>query len=298
MKDALRPLYRQVMDLLELILIPGFCALLPLSMTDRAVGFFARWGRLYNRQVHPGDPHLPGRSWDKPGLRARRRLYLTDYRDNYLYALRRLDRYMARYVDVRGEWPTQGGFVAVGLHWGPSMPMLRSLVHAGHRPRLVYRPERATDHPGWSIDKRFHRWHIRLLQDMCEHRAIRVGGAMGPIREALANRDVPILVPDAPSEDGWQTRTFPAGRHQVRLIKGTIRLLASTQTPFVMYRCFPRDDWRRRTLELRPVIQTGDEAAIGTAVSEFLVESLLERPELYFIWPHVRLVVDWPGPGA
>lgn len=129
---------REGLDLLELVLLPGLAAVLPWRVAFALFGRMARWGWLYAGPTEAALAQARAHGWggeDEAHWRWQRNLItLVDHADHYL-GMSRGPRWMARHLQVRGQWPTlEAGaapFVLATFHWGAGYWGLRHAAAAG-----------------------------------------------------------------------------------------------------------------------------------------------------------------------
>ena len=199
-----RFILQQGSDLVVYLLVPLCACLLPARWSRSLVARVSRWSWLMAPRCElawaQASEHT--RIADERAWKTRwRQVELLDARDLYLLVLGRKATVLAE-IDGAEAIETARGKVLVGMHWGPSISILRLLAVRGMQPTLLYR----NVEPALLRKRPFHYLFLRLavheIRTSCGGRAIAVKGAMAKLRERLAADGTDIVVLDAPPLSG------------------------------------------------------------------------------------------------
>lgn len=281
------PFLRQhISDLVAYVLLPLAALVLPAAVSRSMVHRVANWGWMLpdgdralaaaSRQVTITD----AASW----LRHWRRVELLDARDCFLL---RFGRSGAVFSEIEGldSLARADGLVLVGMHWGPSLCILRLLSAHGMTPTLVYRKVDA----GLKWKRPFQYLHLRVtvseIERACGGTAIAAGGAKRRLQERLQAPGIIIVLADAPAQAG---RPVLEGRllgQRCRFNAGFPGLLLESGRAFAFYAISLTPDGRvRKRLDIDGPHQADTHGAFMERYCGFLQAHLEEDSAQWRIW--------------
>lgn len=266
-------------SLRELAVIPGIGALLPWPLGFRWLSRQARNDALYREVCEAaaagaesvfeiGNPDV----WK----RRHRLVRLIDHCDLWLTRSRSA-AWLDRYVDVEGEWPRTGPFIAMTFHWGAGLWALAHLHRQGLRARfLSARIDRAAFH-GDGIAHWYARMRNAAVERMGGGPVIYTGGASASITSALAAGDVVVALYDLPADERRSTVTTMVCKRPVRLPAGLARLAAAGQVPVVPFAMDFNEVTGHRRLRIEPAFTPSDAQAFADRLGQSLTRLLGEN---------------------
>lgn len=277
----------------ELFLLPAMAALLPWRWCLPLFRRVARGRRLYAevdwmlRGAHSAGVVDNEEEW-RSALRLTR---IFSYADLYL-SMFRTDRWLARHVDVTGNWP-QGAFLAVTYHWGAGMWALRHLRAHGKRTAfLSIRFDRSTFH-----DSRLRYWY-GLLRTRETARAgggagvIFTGGSSAEIAAAHRENVCVMALVDVPPKPTQATAPVVLLGRPARLRRGLARLAIEQNIPMVSFRMnLDRESGRLKLWIDEPLTASTEDGLMGELAANFQA-ALDEDPCAWHSWSDVQCFLD------
>lgn len=283
-------LKREIRDALEFILLPAIIALLPAATSLSLARWLAQQPWLYHRYIQGAwenaqriadtYPSLPQTIWES----QLRLIWLWGHVD-FLWLQWRPNRLLTSpYFKISGQWPQQGGFIAVGLHWGSGFLVFPHLRQQGLEPYFIFRPNL---HPQQGYLERFYRrWRAKVHQRLAN--GIMTGGAYARLQTALRHQGVPVILMDAPPEPGKNTRPLPVANHTYRVAQGFLRLIVDEKKTFVCFRAGINMQSGQRQLVISPSYQAATLAEAQHLLGHWFTESLKQQSSAWLLWPHSR----------
>jgi hypothetical protein len=278
---------REIRDAVEFVLLPGLALVLPWPWCYRLFRRAARWNWLFRRYCR-GAYEQASQFLDIPDEREWRQrnrlLWLLDAAEYYLVRFRPGALMKEGRFEVVGDWPREGHFIAVGLHWGLGGLMFRDLNRKGHLPRLIFKRNVLGFAEQSRVENLYRRWRPRQYAKVGGGEPISTGGGFAKIVQMLDDKDVLIIVYDAPLMPN--SRPVPAtvlGR-PARLRSGTIRILAESDVDYVKYRLGYDFETGKRRLEISEPVNVHDQQAIVADLEEFLDDTLRLDSTQWYLW--------------
>jgi hypothetical protein len=266
-------------SLRELAVVPGLGALLPWRLGFRWLSRQSRNDALY-REVCDAATLGAGSVFDigdpDTWKRRHRLVRLVDHCDLWLTRTRSMS-WLDRHVDVVGEWPHQGPFIAMTFHWGAGLWALAHLHRHGLRARFLSARIDRTAFQGDGIAYRYARMRNAAVERIGGGPVIYTGGAASSIRDALAAGDVVVALYDLPADDRRSTLTTTVCRHSVRLPAGLARLAATQSVPVVPFAMDFDENTGRRRLRIEPAFTPSDAQAFADRLGESLTRLIDEN---------------------
>lgn len=292
MKHGPRWLARQLAELWALELAPRLVAGLPPAFAWRSCRALARLGGLYPEPVAAALASVP---MAFPGTDLRRlardvrSIWLLDIAD-LARSRRRPVEWLPRDLEVHGAWPTTGGFIAAGFHYGAGLWAFRHLRASGHRTTMLLAPLERTDFDAHPLRYRYARARIAELERIGGEPIIHRPGARARMLEAL-RRDVAIIgLFDVPP------RLVPHGQRPVRLLGrdaslpgGMLALAAEAGVPVVPYWVEIDMASGRRRLVIGEMLSPEPAAESLQVLAQRLEVLIRNEPAAWLLWN------EWPS---
>jgi hypothetical protein len=286
---------REFRDALEFVLLPGLAVVLPWSWSFRIFRRVARWDWLYRRYCR-GAYEQASRFVEIPDpdqWRQRHRLlWLMDAAEYFIARFRpgafmRPDRY-----EVVGEWPQHGHFIATGLHWGLGGLLFRDLNKNGYHPRLIFKRNVRKFADQSLVENLYRRWRPRQYAKIGGGEPIPTGGGYHKIIQSLEDKDILIIVYDAPVEPTSRPVSVNILDRPARLRSGVVRLLAENDVTYVKYRLSYNIENGKRRLDISPPVNTDDKQEIATDLAAYLDTALRYDSSLWYLWRQAPFFFD------
>lgn len=283
----MRFLQQQASDLVVYLLVPLCALLLPGRWSRSLVARVSRWSWLMAprcelawAQARLHTDAGQERAWKKRW----RQVELLDARDLFLLAL---GRKATVFAEIEGAERIEAarGKVLVGMHWGPSISILRLLADHGMQPTLLYRNVESVVLRTRPFHYLFLRLAVHEIRTSCGGRAIAVKGAMQKLRERLAGQGTDIVVLDAPPLSGRSViEAHVLGRRAV-FNAGFPDLLAESGKPYLLFAISldPRGRLTKR-LELSEAQRVESRSAFMQTYCDHLSEHLRSDSSQWRIW--------------
>lgn len=284
-------------NLLQLWLLPALVALLPWRLGWPLARFITRLPRLYGREQFVTLNGMAAAGLPRPDdgfLRRQRLLRLLDHADLFL-SMMRSDRWIARHVEVEGEWPERGPFLLLAFHWGAGLWGLRHMRSAGlcaHSLTHELDPAHYVSEPfALAYDRLRLRETARVLGAAVQRR----GSQVRHLLRALERGENILGLIDAPVTDSRNAVEVRLLGRRARFATGLLQIARRAGAPVVLFSAGV--DWSsgRRRLVVRPPIAVDDvEAAARRLAGE--LDGLLQRwPDHWHLWPVAADILQPPA---
>lgn len=289
------PLRPALRNLLQLWLLPLAVALLPWRLGWPLARFLTRLPKLYRREQFVTENGLRAAGFAPPDagfLRRQRLLRLLDYSDLFL-SMTRSDRWIARHIDVEGQWPAQGPFLVLTFHWGAGLWGLRHMHSVGvssHSLSNELDPAKYAGEPfALAYDRLRNRETARVLGGPVHLR----GSQVRHMLRALEDGENILGLIDVPVTDPRNAAEVQLLGRRARLPTGLLRIAQRCKAPVVAF--WTGIDWAtgRRRLVIRPPLRVDDVDAAARALAAELDPLLQQWPDHWHLWP---VAADILGP--
>ena len=288
---------REIRDAVEFVLLPGLALVLPWSWSFRIFRRVSRWNWLYRRYCR-GAFEQASRFVEIPDpdqWRQRHRLlWLMDAAELYIARFRpkafmRPDRF-----EVVGDWPREGHFIAVGLHWGPGALVFRDLSRKGHLPRVVFRRNVLGFDQQSGVENLYRRWRPRQYAKSGGGEPISMSGPSGyrKMVQTLNEMDVLMIFFDLPVEPTSIPVEVNVLGRPAKLRSGVIRILADNDVDYVKYRLSYNIENGRRRLEISPPVNVCEQQEIASDLANYLDSTLRDDSALWYLWRQAPIFFD------
>jgi hypothetical protein len=176
---------------------------------------------------------------------------LVDHCDLFLMRTRSRN-WFERHVDVEGEWPACGPFIAMTFHWGAGLWALARMHDSGVPVRFLAARVEKEQLRGDPFAARYARWRLSTVERAGGAPVIYTGGATAAIQKALANGQAVVALYDIPAVTTNRTlRTTVCGR-PVALPAGMANLAVESGVPVVAFEMGLDYRTGRRQLRIQP----------------------------------------------
>lgn len=284
-----RRLGTEARDLVELVLLPGLAVVLPWPWCFALFRRMARWHWLYGAQCREALAQARLRGCcgaDEAAWVAERRLVtLLDHADHYLLRTRSPQAWMARYLQVQGQW-APGGRAALlwTFHWGMGM---WALVHArahGLRAPMVLAAPGGPDFTGRTVFGHYVRARMRSVELALGEPVIFVPGGMAGVRNALAEGRQVIVVMDVPQDQVPVTRVTTLLDVPVSVPAVLPQLAVEQALPVTVFSMGTDGCTGHRMLHIEPLGVHGDAGELTDAAFAHLDRLLRTAPAGWHLW--------------
>lgn len=277
-------------DALQLFAMPLLSACLPWRVGFGLLRAFAEAKWIFRQEtaqalagVRTVQPIEDPSAWQS----HHRLIRLVDHADLYL-SLSRGDRWLDEHIQVTGQWPEKGPFLAAFLHWGAGMWALRHLRRSGRRAAfLSIRFDRAMFR-GWPLRYAYARLRAWTTARAAGGGLIFTGGARDAMRDHFAaggNIVAAIDVPPVGDRDALPVKLF--GR-PAALTAGIFEVAAQLKVPIVLFTVAlnPVDGTRR--LDIHPPVVGHNALELAVLFAQRLESALQAASPAWHFWAHVQ----------
>jgi hypothetical protein len=209
---------------------------------------------------------------------------MLDVRDMYMMSFGRTDSVLE---EIECDTPLEvvRDTVLIGMHWGPSISILKLLQVAGLSPALPYRrPEKQIFRirPFFYVFVSLAARHI--VKTMGE-RAVPIGGAGKVLRAMMDQPGSVIVVMDAPPREGRATLKSPVLGKEAIFDAGFPTILADKEKSYVFYALSLQPGGLvRKKLELEGPFNSSEAQEFVEQYAGFLDRHLASDPAQWRIW--------------
>ena len=213
---------------------------------------------------------------------------MLDVRDMYMMSFGRTGSVLGE-IECDTDLEVVRDKVLIGMHWGPSISILKLLQTAGLNPALPYRkPEREIlrIRPFFYIFVSLATRHIvKTMGD----RAVQIGGAGKVLRAMMDQTGSVIVVMDAPPKAGRPTLKAEVIGRSANFEAGFPVILADNQKEYVFYALnLQPGGLVRKKLELMGPFNSSDAQEFVEQYAAFLDQHLSSDPAQWRIWHVAR----------
>lgn len=278
---------RQLVDFIVYLALPLVSVFIPVAwsraLLARASNFDwvlkpeaeAAWSGV-NDHVDGGDELVWKARW--------KQVEMLDVRDLYLMSFGRTTSVLNE-VECDTPIETAKDTVLIGMHWGPSISILKLLQVAGLNPALPWR------RPGKEIFRTRPFYYIflslaaRHIVKTMGDRAVPIGGAGKVLRAMMNEPGTVIVVMDAPPREGRaMLRADVLGKSAV-FDAGFPNILADKQKSYVFYALsLQPGGYVRKKLELEGPFTSSEAQEFLNNYAGFLDRHLANDPAQWRIW--------------
>jgi len=222
---------------------------------------------------------------DEKTWKARwKQVEMLDVRDLYLMSFGRTGSVLAE-IEYDTDLEVVRDRVLIGMHWGPSISILKLLQVSGLNPALPYRkPEREIlrIRPFFYL---FVSLATRHITKTMGERAVRIGGAGKVLRAMMDQPGSVIVVMDAPPKEGKPTLNAAVVGNKANFEAGFPNILADNHKEYVFYALnLQPGGLVRKKLELMGPFSSSEAQEFVDKYAEFLDQHLSTDSAQWRIW--------------
>lgn len=284
-------LTQQLSDLFTYLLVPGLAVFMPTSYSRGVLRRVSRWQWYL---AAPAEAAFQGaRDFvdieDEIVFKRRwKQVEMLDVRDLYLMLCGRSKAVLAE-VELEAEVELMRDRVIIGMHWGPSISILKLLQTSGMDPAIPFRPpekQLLRSRPFYYL---FSTMAARYIVGTMGERAVPVGGAGKVLREMMDQTGSVIVVMDAPPMEGRPTFNSTVLGKNAIFNAGFPTILADKEKEYVFYAIsLQADDSMTKKLELEGPFSSSEAQEFLQNYAGFLDRHLSPDPAQWRIWHVAR----------
>jgi len=278
---------RQLVDLVVYLLVPGFSILLPTAWSRALIARISNCRWVLGKEADAAwimagsivDPDYET-SWKSRW----KQVEMLDVRDLYLMIFGRSRSVLA---EIECEKPIEEAKdrVMIGMHWGPSISILKMMDVAGLVPAFLYRPPAIRNlriRPFFYLFLRLASHHmVKTMQ----HRAVLIGGAGRKLGTMLDQPGGVVVLMDAPAMQGRPTLKSRVLNREATFNAGFPTILAEKGKEYFFYALSLHPDGSvRKRLELEGPFKAESAQEFVQNYAEFLDKHLSSDSAQWRIW--------------
>ena len=274
-------------DLFELVVLPGLAALLPWSLAFRLLRRLARAMSPYADATNAALEQARARDWVGDAahwLLVRRVVTLVDHADLYL-ARTRSDAWIARHMDVQGEWPPAGqpGLICT-FHWGTGMWGLRHARASGLKAHALVAPLKGSHFAGRGVRLAYARARTAEVTRSLGCPALDTSVSLRPALRALRRGEQVVAAIDVPADQVSASEEIGLLGMRARVPRGLLRLAVDERLPVTVYLTGLSVGTGRRLLRIHQLGVYEDLGQLMQDVFAFLDKAIREDPPAWHFW--------------
>lgn len=278
----------ELLDLLELVLLPGLAAVLPWQWCFSIFRRLARLRWLYREPCEAALLQARSRGWagadETHWLWVRRLVTLVDHADHYL-GLRRSDAWMNKHLQVQGSWPThESGILLLTFHWGAGYWGLRHAAAHGLRPHALVATLESHAYQGRTVMSWYARSRNAHVARTLGSPNIDVVQHLKQVIRALRNNHSLLGVMDVPADQGQASMQINLLGMQASVPRGLLRLAVDQQVPVVVYITGLDTASGRRFLDIKPLGVHNEVEGLASVVFDELEKIIAEDAPAWHFW--------------
>ena len=234
----LKRLRREMVDLLEVVLLPGLAALLPWSFCFWLFKRMSHWKFLYREPCERALAEAGKRGFvlePTAWLAERRLVTLVDHADHYLTRTRG-DTWLARHITVEGSWPEPDkASLQLTFHWGAGMWALRHAQTARLKAHMLVAGVNGNHFAGREIFYRYIKARTKSIALALKRPTVDVSISLRPVLKALRANEQVIAVIDVPADQVSASQTVDILGMHARIPTALLRLAVDHGTPVSVF---------------------------------------------------------------
>jgi hypothetical protein len=282
-------------DFLEVVFFPAFAAILPWRMCFKIFKILAKWDFLYREPAERALLEAAKRSWasDPKAWLARRKLVtLVDHADHYL-ARTRSDAWMARHLEVSGEWPASDKpALLLTYHWGAGMWALRHANAAGIRGHMLVAAVDSAHFAGHSVLHRYIKARTASIALALRRPTVDVSVSLRPVLKALRAHEQVIAVIDVPADQVSTSTPVDILGMKARIPTALLRLAVEQSLPVSLFVTGINLDTGKRTLNIKKIGIFEDVNSVADVVFKELAFFIEKEPAAWHFWSESERFFD------
>lgn len=274
-------------DFLEVVFFPALAAILPWRMCFKIFKILAKWDFLYREPAERALFEAAKRGWasDPKAWLARRKLVtLVDHADHYL-ARTRSDAWMARHLEVSGEWPASDKpALLLTYHWGAGMWALRHANAAGIRGHMLVAAVNSAHFAGHSVLHRYIKARTASIALALRRPTVDVSVSLKPVLKALRAQEQVIAVIDVPADQVNASAPVDILGMTARVPTALLRLAVEKSLPVTLFLTGINLVTGKRTLNIKSINPSEDLISLTACVFNELSLAIEKDPAAWHFW--------------
>jgi len=280
-------LSQQMSDLFAYLLVPGLAIITPASLSRWVLCKVSGW--RWMMAAHADAAFQAAAKFvdidDEKQWKSRwKQVELLDVRDLYMMLYGR-SRSVLDEIDCDVPLETVRDRVMIGMHWGPSISILKMLDVADLGPAFPYRPPEKQVLLIRPFFYLFSSMAARYMVKVMQERAVRVGGASPKLRAMLDQPGSIVVLMDAPPMQGRPSAVAPVLGRDARFNTGFPTSLSEKHKEYFFYAIsLSPGDTTRKELELKGPFSAVSAQAFLHDYAGFLDHHLTVDSAQWRIW--------------
>jgi hypothetical protein len=279
--------FQQLSDLFAYLLIPGLAVIAPASFSRWIMARVSHW-RWFMADV--AEAAFQGaRDFvsieNEAVFKSRvKQVELLEARDLYMMSCGRSRSVLAE-LKIDGSVELAKDRVIIGMHWGPSISVLKFLQVAGLKPALPYRPPEKQLLKTRPLYFLFSFLAARYMVKTLDERAVPVGGAGKVLRSMMDQPGSVIVIMDAPPMEGRPTLNSMVLGKKAIFNAGFPTIIADREKEYVFYAIsLQPGDTVLKKLELEGPFKSSEAMDFLQTYTDFMNRHLSSDPSQWRIW--------------
>ena len=285
--QSFKRMRRELLDLVEVVLLPGLAALLPWSLCFRLFKHLSCWKFLYREPCERALAQASQRGFvaDPTAWLAERRLVtLVDHSDHYLTRTRG-DAWMKRHLSVEGSWPTPNkASLQLTFHWGAGMWALRHAQSAQLKAHMLVASVNGDHFAGRQIFHRYIKARTASIALALKRPTVDVSISLRPVLKALRGNEQVIAVIDVPADQVNASQTIDILGMQARIPTALLRLAVDQGTPVSVFTTGIQMTNGQRCLRITQLGVYDDLERLVQDVFQLLDEAIAQDSAAWHFW--------------
>lgn len=228
----------QARDTVELFVLPSLAIVFPWSWSFAVFRCVVKLPFLYRADATQALHNAQRFGWvDNPRqwLQRRKLVTLVDHADHYL-ARTRSRKWMARYLDVEGAWPSaMNPAMLCTFHWGAGMWSLRHARLANMRAHSLVAPMRSAHFQGRPVMYAYVKARVQTVSNELGVAALDVSKSMRQVLNALRSREQVLAAIDVPPDSVDASVEIDMLGVKMQVPRGLLRVAADNRIPVTLF---------------------------------------------------------------
>lgn len=282
---------QQLSDVFAYLLIPGLAVILPASFSRWIMARVSHW-RWFMADVaeaaFQGAGNFVGIENEAVFKSRVKQVELLEARDLYMMSCGRSRSVLAE-LKCDDSVELAKDRVIIGMHWGPSISILKFLQVSGLKPALPYRPPEKQLLKTRPLYFLFSFLAARYMVKTLGERAVPVGGAGKVLRSMMDQPGSVIVIMDAPPMEGRPTLDSKVLGKNAIFNAGFPTIIADKEKEYVFYAIsLQPGDTVLKKLELEGPFKSSEAMDFLQTYTDFMNRHLSSDPSQWRIWHVAR----------
>ena len=277
----------QLADLFTYLLVPGLAVITPAAFSRWVLSRVSRWHWYLAdaaEAAYQGAKDYVEIEDEAVFKRRWKQVEMLDVRDLYMINSGRSRAVLAE-VECDCDIELARDRVIIGMHWGPSISILKLLQLTGLDPALPYRPPERVILRIRPFYYLFSTMAARYMRKTMGERAVPVGGASKILRAMMDQPGSVMVVMDAPPMEGRPTLNATVLGKNAIFNEGFPTILAEKEKEYVFYAIsLQAGDMVRKKLEIEGPFNSHDAQDFMQNYAGFLERHMISDPPQWRIW--------------